>query len=311
MNESMDTQQEKPPTVNRRLFGCFSLAKFQMGLCYVIMVSMNGLAVAKFERGATDGYAFSYVQPDGHTFGIWGMIYTLLALLCLNADRVFPEARTTICTAFLLNGLWLIMNGLAVEEGWSYWAAVSVLVLCAAFLWMTYSGLAVNYRGSTLMERIVVYAPLSLNLAWVTLAAALDFSNTAMNDKLDFSKKENRTAIGGPDWAMGILVFASLLAGYLAIVKSDVVYCLGTVWALQGVVRQQTQGSGFPHPISARVHDMAHTLSIVLAVCVVVGFTRMFFSRPYSKASRKFRVVRDDPVVDELKARFMPLNDSS
>jgi len=235
--------------------------------------------------------------------------------VCLNAHRIYPEVRTMICTAFLLNGLWLITNGLAVVENVSYWSAVSVLVAYAVFLWMPYLLLEVDYKGPSLVQKIVVYAPLSLNMAWVTLAALLNFSNTAMNSKLDFSKKENRTAIGGPDWAMGIFTLAGIIAAYLCIVRSDFVYGLGTIWALQGVVRHQTKGSGFPHPVSDKLRDFAQVSSIILAVCVVVAFLRMVLSRVFAKSITQQHPIsprsrEKEIVVNELKARFVPLKES-
>jgi hypothetical protein len=194
---------------------------------------------------------------------------------------------------------------------------VFVLFAYAGALWNAYTIMPINYMNATMMERITVYAPLSLNLAWASLACILNFSNTTMNDKLDFNKGENRTAIGGPDWAMGVIMLASLIASYVSVVRGDFIYALGTVWALQGVRRQQTQGSGFPHSVSPKVHALAHTLSIIVAVMAIIGLLRACFTRkPFAKQADHavqdgFQREREDPVLRELKARFVPLNDSS
>lgn len=203
----------------------------------------------------------------------------------------------------------------------SYWAAVFVLFGYAFFLWHVYFVMYVDYRESNILDRITLLAPISLNLSWVTLAALLNFSNTAMDDRLDFTKKENRTAIGGPDWAIGVFLLASVIAGYLAVLKSDFVYALGTIWALQGVKRQQTTGSEFPHPISVKVFDAANALTVVLAFAVVIALVRILAPFPYSSNERDSSVVDSSPmteeeqlgeeVVKELKARFVPLKDSS
>jgi len=213
--------------------------------------------------------------------------------------------------SFVLNGLWLIINGLAVENGWSFWAAVYVLGLYALLLWRSYFMLSVHYTGAPLAQRIFVYAPLSLNLAWVTVAAFVNFSNTAMNENLDFTKRENRTAIGGPDWAMGVLVFATSVACYLTVTNCDFVYAFATFWALQGVERQQQNDSGFPHPVSSRVHDMAYVTSGIVAVFGVVAFLRSLFSRrsSFSTSSKTKLESLYHPVLMELRKNYVPLRD--
>jgi hypothetical protein len=203
-----------------------------------------------------------------------------------------------------MNGLWLLTNGLAATENWSYWSAVFVLVLYAMFLLLSYTSLSIDYCGASLKQQMFIYAPISLNFAWVVLAAILDFTNTVMNEKLDWTKKENRTAVGGPDWSMGILVLAALLATYLALVKCDFVYAVGTVWALVGVTRQQEKGSKFPHTVNEKVHDMAQVLAILVTCAGFIAVISVLCSKPARRMQEKL-----DPLIQELKSRYIPLSE--
>jgi len=245
---------------------------FLLSLSYVLMVSANAYALSKFQRGATDGYALSYLQPDGQTFSVWGLIYALLLLLVLFSSHIlFSNSATAVSASFLLNGLWLLANGFAVVEHLSYWLAVFILISYAGVLALAYGWQAVDYQEGSLKDKITLFAPLSANLAWVVLASLLNLTNTLMDDRLDYTKHENLTRIGGPDWAMGVLGLASLIALCLACTKSDLVYSSVTVWALMGVARHQTAGSGFPHPASPVLKDFASNLGVALAVSSVLG----------------------------------------
>lgn len=192
-----------------------------------------------------------------------------------------PETRRHLCFAFLLNGLWLIVNGLATNKDQSFWSAVFVLLMYAVTLWIGYISLNVEYWKVTMGEILTIYAPISMHLSWVTLAALVNLSNTLMNDTLDFTLKENRTAIGGPDWSMGVLLFATLLATYLAATRDDFVYAITMMWALQGVMRQQSGEKDFPHPTSIQLYEWARNLLLGIGVVALVGIARaLVFRKP-------------------------------
>ena len=243
-------------------------------LLYLLMVACNAAAVIKYDKAATDGYALSYVQPDGRTFGVWGIIYFLNFLLVVRANELYPATAQAVGLGYCLNGLWLLANGAAVVSGLSYWLAVWILVLYAGCLVWAYTSFEVDYMERPFNEKIMLFAPISANLSWVLLAALLNITNTLMDDRLDFTKHENRTRIGGPDWAIGVLGFACLLGIVVSVTRSDIVFPTITVWALLGVSRQQTAGSGFPHPMAATLKDFADQASIglfaiaILSVCL-------------------------------------------
>jgi hypothetical protein len=257
-------------------------------LAYAAMVALNGAAIANFDRGATDGYALSYVQPDGATFSVWGVIYVLLLLLVLNSSKLYPDTRSYLVIAFLCNGLWLFCNGLAVVKGLSYWLAVFVLLAYATCLVLAYASLRVDYTRRSAWDRATLFAPVSANLSWVLLAALLNLANTLMDDRADFKKHENLTRVGGPDFAIGVLGLAALVSVVLAATKSDFVFSAVCVWALLGVARHQTPGSGFPHAPSPALKEFAERAALGVAlsstVCVLARAATAWRASPDARA---------------------------
>lgn len=259
------------------LVDCLSADALKLRVGYVIMIACNIYFSTKYGRSSTTGYSHSYVQPDGLTFSIWGAIYTLLLLMCLFGARnpALEGQHSVLLMAFLLNGAWLGANAAAVEHGESYWATVSILVMYATALAKVYSEVNVNYIEGTIATKLLVYAPLSLALVWAILASIVNFTNTFMAGKPDFTKEENRTFIGGPDWASGVLVLVAGLAIYLALTRSDFVFALGAAWAVAGITRAQTKGSDFPHPVNNKLHDLADTAMIGLILVAVLAFLQI------------------------------------
>jgi hypothetical protein len=241
---------------------------------YLVMVALNIYAVLRFNRAATDGYSMSYLQPDPSTFAIWGVIYVLLMVLVLiGGDLLYPDVATCMAWSFVANGLWLIANGSAVVYHESFWLAVFILVTYVALLGLAYAWMQVDYLERHLSERFIVFAPISMNFAWVLIACLLNLTNTLMNEQLDFTVKQNRTAIGGPDWAMGVLGWVALLAVVLAWTKSDLAFGAVVVWTLRGVERQQTEGSSdFTHPVSEQLKRFAQAGQVVVVVGCLLGF---------------------------------------
>lgn len=211
-------------------------------ITFLIQIALNAAAFVKYRKGATEGYAYSYLQPDDATFAAWGIIYALLTMLVFFQARRFD--RTTLhalSSAFLLNGFWLIANGAAVYDHLSYWLAVVVLLVYVSMLATAYDGAGVNYhsRTSCWSQKLGGFAPLSVNLAWVALAAVLNVTNTLADMRQDFSKHENRTKIGSPDWTIAMIGLTALKSMQLSFTRSDVFYAMGCAWAYLGVARNQ------------------------------------------------------------------------
>jgi hypothetical protein len=246
-------------------------------LTYIIMVALNVLATVKFQN-TTDGYSYSYVQPDGVTFSVWGLIYGWLFILVLRPKQVYTDAARHLQYAFILNGMWLLTNGLAVQKDnhISYWLPVSIIFTYLVQLISAYRLAGINY--CTQETSILVHGAISANLAWVFLASFLNLSNNLFDAKTDFSKYENLTRIGGPDWAIGVFGLAGLVSIYVALENCDFIYPLITSHALFGIVRNQAnKDSGFPHKISQTLHDFAQIGGIVLIIVALVTLARVVF----------------------------------
>jgi len=146
------------------------------------------------------------------------------------------------------------------------------------FLWKAYFDIGVQYVGEQAKQILCVNVALSLNLAWVGLAAIMDMTNTVFNDKLDWTHKENRLAIGGPDFAMGVIGFHALVAVYLCITRGDFVFALASSWAFWGIAGNQAKDSLFSLLRSDKLELMATVSAQICMVAAAVALVRMTVS---------------------------------
>lgn len=270
-------------------------------IAYIFMVICNIVAGVQFQDAATDGYAYSYLQPNNTTFSVWGLIYCLQILFlfaqtCIPHIRDHPQvinARPGIIACFLLNASWLIVNGMANEDYLlSYWSAVSVLIANVVYLYFgVYRVVTKNYginddnedndwserffiwksKRHALYRLLVIY-PFSTNLAWIVLASILNLTNTVFN--YEYLQKQP-TAVGGPDYAIGIAVAASIIAVHFTVTNNDLGYGLVVIWALNGIRNNQTQEiSDMPseQPQSQKLADAASFGMVIVSLGIVLGY---------------------------------------
>jgi hypothetical protein len=235
--------------------------------------ALNGLAFVLYRGETTKGVAYSYVQPDDFTFSIWGLIY-LMHLAFVGAQCLtfkvngLPLARSYMALNYVLSGLWLVVNG-AANKGFSYWLAVAVLFLNLFALVKIYLVLDIDYTDSrhSLVTRVCLCLPTSLNLSWVFLAAIVNLSNTLFDPD-----STSPVTVGGPDFAIAVLGFATAVSIWLTVTRMDIGYAFVLVWACLGIHRnQQDETSDSPWKGSAELDTMAISCTVANLLAMVVG----------------------------------------
>lgn len=267
---------------------------------YLVQVIANIIAGAVFREDSTKAYTYVYLQPAPFTFSIWGLIYASQFIFCL-AQFWFPSirydtrviiARPSILMTFILNASWLFAQGAANQNKLSsFWMAAAILICYLLYLkYGVYDKLTLcsvisasdddfaNSSSSYFLRKrknvfynFAVLSPFSFNLAWVFLAANLNIASNLFD--LNYLS-QMKTAIGGPDYAIGIALIASIAAVHCMLRYGDVAYVFVTIWALNGIRVNQSKSSksDFPHLRDSTLHDATFLCIGIISVSILVYF---------------------------------------
>jgi hypothetical protein len=194
----------------------------------LINVGLNALAGAGALFGTTTGAVSDSVEtgvtPAGWAFSIWGVIF--LGVLIFAGFQALPRARDArfdavavpFILANLLNGFWQIpwLNG---RFGM---AAVVIVGILVCLIWLY---VRLDRLGMSTLERWVLGIPISLFLAWLSVATALNIT----------------VALAAAGWEGSavwppLVVLAIVAVGTTLLSRTgDVAFAAVLVWAFAGI----------------------------------------------------------------------------
>ena len=237
-------------------------------IALVLVIVMNILSTALPFNGRTvqeiSDDLPSYFTPAGYTFSIWGLIYT--ALLAFTIYQALPAQRERpflsqigwwFAASRVANSMWLL--------AWHYEAYLLSLILMAAILVtliLIYVRLGIGRAQPSLptAEKLLIHAPFSLYLGWITVAAV---ANTA--SVLNYWGWDG-FGLEQPLWSAVMMSVAVIVAGGVLFSRRNLAYAGVLIWALFGI------RAAFPAvPVVANTAVIAATLILALAL---VGYWR-------------------------------------
>lgn len=218
---------------------------------FVFMALLNYLAQKK-KFGGKDNKEISdqnptFVTPDGFTFAIWGLIYTLEAVLVFaqvywadhpETQRLMGQlcpltgldVRVRLIIAFAANGIWLpVFN-----NEW-FGAGLVIMVFYYSFLLGVYYSL--SSASQNLTQAVVYVSGISMNTSWITVATVLSVFFCA--GKAGW--RDTNGVAGSPLAAKAVAVSVTLVAVGCLMRCQDLAWAFTAAWALRGIFRMQTQ----------------------------------------------------------------------
>lgn len=245
------------------------------------MLWINYLANALPIAGKTTGelsaqYPNEFV-PAGITFAIWGLIYTALLGFVLYQWYIIWKGKGKESNAVLAIGPWfLISSGLNI--GWIYtWhnemISISVFIMIALLLCLLLIYLRINSQHEirTRSEILAVAFPFSLYFSWITVALIANI--TALLVSNDFEGGGFSEAF----WASALIFVAGFLSMAITYRFGDPVFGAVTIWALLGIVINQSQSvsedSGFI-VLSAWI-----VIALVATIIALIAFKKRIYWR--------------------------------
>ncbi|MCB2210238.1 tryptophan-rich sensory protein [bacterium] len=207
----------------------------------IVTITVNVLANALPLNGLNTGeisdqFPILFV-PAGYVFSIWGLIYLALVGFAIYtvtpkglADERVDAAAWWIVAANLFNAVWIFL--------WHYeqfpLTLVAMLGLLTCLI-VIYLRLREGDEEKGLAKRLLVDAPFSIYLGWVTVATVANISQVLYT--LGWR--------GGPlsqaYWAVTMIVVASLLGLVMIFTQREVAYPAVLVWAFVGIWVKQAE----------------------------------------------------------------------
>ncbi len=212
--------------------------QFTNGITYLVTVVVNGLAVALPLNGLTTAEISDrfpvLVTPANYVFGIWSVIYLLLAAFtvyqALPGKRTDPTLRSIgylPAVAGILNTIWIF-----------FWHFEIFVLTVPVMLGLLATLLAIHLRlrpsrQSGEVGRWVVALPFSVYLGWITVATIANIS------QLLYRAGYRGAPLGEELWAVIILATGVAIAVIMLLREFDWAYALVIVWAYVGIAAKQ------------------------------------------------------------------------
>ena len=224
-------------------------------------VGINALAGAGVLFGTTTGAIADMVEtgvtPAGWAFSIWSVIF--IGVLIFAGYQALPRARgarfDTVAIPFilanLLNGLWQI-PWLNARFGV---AAVVIVGILGSLIWLY---VRLDRLGMSTIERWVLGVPISLFLAWLCVATALNITIALA------AAGWEGTAIWPPLLVLAIVAIATTLLTR----TGDVAFAAVFVWAFAAIYAANVPSPGEAPVLTAAlgVGVLAFALAVVWAI---------------------------------------------
>jgi translocator protein len=237
-------------------------------VAFVAVLAVNVLSNALPLNGRTAGEISdslpSFFTPAGYTFSIWSVIY--LGLLGFAVYQALPAGRAR---PFQRQIGWLFVASSLANIAWLFawhygYYALSVLFMGALLLILIAIYLRLNIgRPNPALppaDRLLVQAPFSLYLGWITVATIANVASVAPYLGWD------GFGIPGQTWSAVMMGVAAAVAGLLLINRRNLAYAAVLIWALFGIRAA--------YPAEQLIVNSASSAAALIALLTLAGYWR-------------------------------------
>jgi hypothetical protein len=224
------------------------------------------------------------ITPAGMTFGIWGIIYTALAVMCLfHIIMAYKHDLTNYANheAGKMGILFIIVNLAA--AAWVYaWVTdrmlVSVILMLVqlAGLILLHIRLNIYSLDKTASVKVATEFPLAIYLGWISMATVANISSwlTSIGWK--------GFGLDATQWAIIIIIIAVILACWITLFRKNFYFGLVTSWFLYGLIMKRQQVSNDAN------NNLIIAAWIGLALTLVLSIFQLIRNLTYKKPPKIF-----------------------
>lgn len=258
------------------------MAKAAVVVSFLGMIVLNGLSATGLfgeSIGKISDDHPTYVTPDGKTFAIWAVIYTLQLLLVVAQCCAGPEAEQLLSQRCPLTGLevrWRIVLAFSLNAIWlpiyvtlRFTVAFVIIVIYLGALISVYTALN-SKTVSTIGQLLTLAAPIATNASWIVVATSANLF-TVLGE---YGWTDQYGVAGTPLAAMVVVIIVIGIACFAAFVQFDAAWAGVAAWALAGLSRMQSVPDPEKFPVLALSPGLARAAnvgSIATAVTAVLA----------------------------------------
>lgn len=216
---------------------------------------INGLSIGEISNTF---FKEVLITPANYAFAIWGVIY--LGLITFGVYQALPAQRQNLNLRQM--GYLLVLASLA-QIAWVFLFqyrlfALSLAAMIGILLPLigVYLRLEIGKRRVSREENWFVHIPLSIYLAWISVATLVNVALTLYN--LGWSG----WGISPQLWTAIALIAGAAIAATVSIQRTDIAFILVIVWAFVAIAVRQAA-----HPLIATT---AGGLAIALVILLLV-----------------------------------------
>jgi hypothetical protein len=237
------------------------------------------------------------ITPEGITFSIWGVIYSLMLLLSIfhivKATKANENDFSNIDVRRM--GWWLVLNNLAAVCWLFAWinefiaASVLIMIIQLVALITLNQRLRIYDQSRTAASKFFTQLPLGIYLGWISVATAANIASWFEFIGL------NEGTISEIVWAQLLIGLLVLLAVIVMVRRKNIFFGLVIIWALYGIALKRRNVNADEYSILIQT---AWIGMIFLAFMVLVQLITNFTRRRVQKKSSAMRE------ADSLKTIF-------
>lgn len=255
-------------------------AIFFVATLVVNTVGAVGLINGLTQKQISDMY-LTLITPGPSTFGIWGLIYSLLLFSILvmifkKNDPYYDDAVEQITVLFriscILNLFWIV----AFSFVWVELAVALILGLAIVLTLICLKLLKIHEKKRWLL-------PLTFGLyaGWLFIATVVNISAALIK------MKWNGFGVANDLWAIIILIIAVLLVVLVSVITYNAAFPLPIAWAYLGIYQFLKAPAGFQAQFTV-LQNVALAGMAALIVAAAIQFYRNRFSLlPYAANNLK------------------------
>ena len=208
-------------------------------IALLAVLVVNGLSTNLPINGMTPGEISDSVPslfpPAGYVFSIWGLIY--LGLLAYVIYQALPGQRDSAFVERI--GYWFAISSLLNMSwifAWHYLQfplSLAIMLGLLGSLLVLYVRLGVGRGDVSLRDRLLVHAPFSVYLGWISVATIANASVVL------YTIGWTGFGIAPEIWTIVVMLVAAGLGIAMILDRKEIAYPLVMVWALIGIAAKQ------------------------------------------------------------------------
>ncbi len=248
----------------------------QLAVTYLVQTK----TIKRLDVGEVSAKYETLLTPANFTFAIWGLIYTLLVILCLyhiviayKHEKYHPANKELL----KMGSLFIVVN-LASAAWMIAWVneqlliSVMLIVLQLLCLVIIHIQLKMYNTFKAAGLKVCNQFPLSIYLGWICIAAITNISS--------YLSSQQWTGFGLPatQWAVIMISIAVFLSTVMILIRRNIYFALVIAWGLYGIVVKRDRID--PDLYASVIITAWAGIGIILVLSLIQLIKNMYHKKP-------------------------------